>query len=105
MKIRIRNGRVIDPASHTDTQTDVFIADGSILAIADELADFAAELEIDASGQIVCPGLVDLSARLREPGQEHTATIQSETQAAAVGGITTLCVPPDTDPVIDTPAL
>lgn len=105
MKIRIRNGRVIDPTSHTDTQTDVFIADGSILAIADELTDFAAELEIDASGQIVCPGLVDLSARLREPGQEHTATIQSETQAAAAGGITTLCVPPDTDPVIDTPAV
>lgn len=105
MKIRIRNGRVIDPASQLDAKQDVFIADGRIVAIANELADFSADSVIDAEGLLVCPGLVDLSTRLREPGQEHTATIDSETRAAAAGGITSLCVPPDTDPVIDTPAV
>ncbi|NIR29130.1 MAG: dihydroorotase, partial [Gammaproteobacteria bacterium] len=66
---------------------------------------FTPEREIDAGGCIVCPGLVDLCARLREPGLEHKATIASETRAAARAGITTLCTPPDTTPVIDTPAV
>ena len=66
---------------------------------------FTADETIDADGQIVCPGLIDLCARLREPGLEHKATIASETEAAASGGITTLVTPPDTDPVIDTPAV
>lgn len=105
MKIRISNGRVIDPASQLDNGLDVFIDDSKIVAIAEQMSDFHADMTIDASGMIVCPGLVDLSARLREPGQEHTATIHSETLAAAAGGITTLCVPPDTDPVIDTAAV
>jgi dihydroorotase len=105
MKIRISNGRVIDPASQLDSRHDVFISDGKVIAIGDQLNDFKADRTIDASGLIVSPGLVDLSARLREPGQEHTATILSETSAAAAGGVTTLCVPPDTDPVIDNPAV
>lgn len=105
MKIRIKNGRVIDPASQLDARHDVFISDGKIIAIAEQLDDFSADRVIDATGLIVAPGLVDLSVRLREPGQEHTATILSETMAAAAGGVTTLCVPPDTDPVIDNPAV
>ena len=105
MNLHIKNGRVIDPASQLDAQQDVFIRDGKIVAIGAYLAGFTADQIIDAKGLIVCPGLVDLSARLREPGQEHTATIDSETRAAVSGGITTLCVPPDTDPVIDTPAV
>lgn len=105
MKIRIKNGRVIDPASQLDVRHDVFISDGKIVAISDHLDDFSADQEIDASGLIVAPGLVDLSVRLREPGQEHTATILTETMAAAAGGVTTLCVPPDTVPVIDNPAV
>ncbi|MCX4186566.1 dihydroorotase [Methylophaga sp. OBS4] len=105
MKIRIKNGRVIDPASQLDTRHDVFISDGKIVAITDYFDDFTADRIIDASGLIISPGLVDLSVRLREPGQEHTATINSETAAAAAGGVTTLCVPPDTDPVIDNPAV
>lgn len=105
MKLRINNGRVIDPASQLDAQYDIFISDGNIVAIGDNHPDFTADQTIDATDLIVCPGLVDLSARLREPGQEHTATIDSETRAAVKGGITTLCVPPDTDPVIDTPAV
>lgn len=105
MKIRIKNGRVIDPASQLDARQDVFISDGKIVAIGEFHEDFSADRVIDATGLLVLPGLVDLSVRLREPGQEHTATIHSETAAAAAGGITTLCVPPDTDPVIDNPAV
>ncbi len=105
MRTVITGGRVIDPASQLDTNQSIYIDNGKIVAISDHLADFHADLTIDADGMIVCPGLVDLSARLREPGQEHTATIDSETRAAVAGGITTLAVPPDTDPVIDTPAV
>jgi dihydroorotase len=105
MRIIIRDGRVIDPAAGIDAKLDLFIADKRIIALGDTPDGFAAEREIDAAGRVVCPGLVDLCARLREPGLEHKATIASETAAAAAAGITTLCCPPDTDPVIDTPAV
>ena len=105
MKITIRNGRLIDPANNIDAQHDIYIADGKIAAIGAAPEGFVAEQEIDASGQIVCPGLIDLQARLREPGQKHKGTIASESRAAASAGITTLCCPPDTTPVIDTPAV
>ena len=104
MRIAIRGGRVIDPAQQLDTVTDLFIAAGRIAGIGEPPADFVAEQLIDATGRIVCPGLIDLCARLREPGQEHKATIASEARAAAAGGITTVVCPPDTDPVIDEPA-
>lgn len=84
---------------------DVLVADGKILALATADAAFDSDQEIDAQGSWVIPGLVDLCARLREPGQEHKATIRSETRAAASTGITTLCCPPDTTPIIDTPAV
>ncbi|MFW5425748.1 MAG: dihydroorotase [Methylophagaceae bacterium] len=105
MKLQITNGRVIDPLSNLDSHLDVFIEDEKIVAIGEHNDDFYADEIIDASGLIVCPGLVDLCARLREPGQEHTATIDSETRAAAKGGITSLCVPPNTAPIIDSPAV
>ncbi len=105
MRILIKNGRVIDPANHIDEITNVYITAGKISAVADQLDGFSADQEIDASNQLVCPGLVDLSARLREPGLEHKATIASETRAAAAAGITSLVIPPDTDPIIDTPAV
>ncbi|GLQ00692.1 dihydroorotase [Methylophaga thalassica] len=105
MKIRIKNGRVIDPASQFDARQDVYISDGKVIAIGEQLDGFEADKTIDATGLIVCPGLIDLSVRLREPGQEHTATILTETKAAAAGGITTVCVPPDTAPVIDNPTV
>ena len=105
MRIAIRGGRVIDPAQQLDTVTDLFIAAGRIAGIGEPPADFVAEQLIDATGRIVCPGLIDLCARLREPGQEHKATIASEARAAAAGGITTVVCPPDTDPVIDEPAV
>lgn len=105
MKVHIKNGRVIDPANDIDAQLDVFIDEGKIVAIAEQLDGFIAEEVIDAKSRLIIPGLVDLSARLREPGHEHAATIASETLAAVKGGVTTLCVPPDTHPVIDTPAV
>lgn len=101
----IRGGRVIDPDSGFDGQADVFVADGLVRAIGEQPADFTASGEIDARGKIVCPGLVDLAVRVREPGLTHKADIVSEAHAAAAGGITTLCCPPDTQPVIDSTAV
>jgi dihydroorotase len=109
MKLHIKNGRVIDPANGVDRVTDLFVADGKVQAIGDELsnfaAGFAADTTLDATGLVVAPGLVDLSARLREPGYEYKATLESEMRAAVQGGVTTLVCPPDTDPVLDEPGL
>ncbi len=105
MRLRLHGGRVIDPANQLDSPLDLWIADGCIAAVGRAPDGFQTDREIDVSGRIVCPGLVDLRAHLREPGEEHKATIASETAAAASGGITTLCCPPDTAPVIDTPAV
>lgn len=105
MSIIIRGGRIIDPANHLDAISDLYIRDGRIAAIGEAPTGFTADCEIDANGKWVLPGLVDLQARLREPGQKHKGTIASETAAAAASGITTLCCPPDTSPVIDNPAV
>ncbi len=105
MKIHIKNGRLIDPKNKTDAHQDVFIAAGQIAGIGKAPDGFHANQTIDASGMIVAPGLVDLSARLREPGDEYKATLKSELQAAAAGGVTSLACPPDTDPVLDEPGL
>lgn len=102
--LHIHGGRVIDPANNVDAMLDLYIANGRIAALGAPPDGFTAHRKIDASGCIVCPGLVDLCARVREPGQEHKATIATESVAAASGGITTLCCPPDTNPVMDTPA-
>jgi dihydroorotase len=104
MKILIRNGRVVDPASGRDEVADVAVASGRIVKIG-AAGDFDAERVIDASGLVVAPGLVDLAARLREPGQEHEGMLESELAAAAAGGVTSLVCPPDTDPVLDEPGL
>jgi dihydroorotase len=104
MKILIRKGRVIDPASGRDEIADVAIASGRIVSIG-AVSDFGAERVIDATGLVVAPGLVDLAARLREPGQEHEGMLESELAAAAAGGVTSLVCQPDTDPVLDEPGL
>jgi dihydroorotase len=104
--LRIQGGRLIDPANQIDAVEDVYVdSTGFIAGIGTAPADFKSDRTLDARDRIVCPGLIDLRARLREPGLEHKATIESETRAAVAAGITTLCCPPDTLPVIDTPAM
>ncbi len=105
MKLHIRNGRLIDPANGIDAQRDLYIIDGKVAAVGAAPDGFTADKVIDASGLVVAPGLVDLSARLREPGYEYKATLESEMQAAVQGGVTSLVCPPDTDPVLDEPGL
>jgi dihydroorotase len=105
MKILIRNGRLIDPASGRDEPGDVAIAAGRILTLGRVPADFQPNRVIDATGCIVAPGLVDLAARLREPGHEHEGMLESELNAAAAGGVTSLVCQPDTDPPLDEPGL
>ena len=105
MNIQINNGRLIDIAARLDGVQSLCIADNKIVAVDAVPADFKADKIIDAAGKIVCAGLVDLSARLREPGFEHKATLESEMLAAVAGGVTSLVCPPDTDPVLDEPGL
>ena len=105
MRVWIKGGRVVDPASGRDELADVAIAGDRIVAIGAKAAGFDAERVIDAAGLVVAPGLVDLAARLREPGQEHEGMLESELQAAAAGGVTSLVCLPDTDPVLDEPGL
>jgi dihydroorotase len=105
MNILIHGGHVIDPASGRDEPADIAIASGRIVAIGSVSPEFVAERRIDATGCIVAPGLVDLAARLREPGHEHEGLLESELAAAAAGGVTSLVCPPDTDPALDEPGL
>src|SRR5687768_4536480 len=105
MNTLIINGRVVDPASGTDKKADIAIADGKITSVGSVPPSFKAERTIDAAGCVVAPGLVDLAARLREPGYEHEGMLESELAAAAAGGVTSLVCPPDTDPVLDEPGL
>jgi len=105
MNTHIKNGRVIDPKHGIDAVQDVYIADGRIVGLGSAPGGFSAARTIDATGLVVMPGLVDLAARLREPGFEHKATLQSEMRAAVAGGVTSLACPPDTDPPLDEPGL
>src|SRR5499433_1042028 len=100
MRLAIRNARIIDPASGRDGAGDLYIADGRI---SEEVSK--PDRVIDAKGLVAAPGLIDLSARLREPGFEYKATLESETEAAAAGGVTSLACAPDTDPPLDEPGL
>lgn len=105
MNIAIKNGQLIDPKNNINAKHDVFITAGKIAGIGKAPADFVANQTIDASGLMVTPGFVDLSARLREPGSEYKANLKSELEAAIAGGITSLACPPDTSPVLDEPGL
>ena len=105
MKILIQGGRVINPATGFDEICDLATAAGRIVAIKNVASDFVPNRTINARGCIVAPGLVDLAARLREPGYEHEGMLQSELAAAVAGGVTSLVCMPDTDPVLDEPGL
>jgi dihydroorotase len=105
MRLEIKGARVVDPASDRDKPGSIYVADGNIAALDKAPDGFRADETIDAKGLVACPGLVDLSARLREPGFEYKATLESEMRAAVAGGITALACPPDTDPPLDVPGL
>jgi dihydroorotase len=100
MRLAIKNARIIDPASGRDSPGDVYIDAGKI---SEEFS--RPDRVIDAKGLVAAPGFIDLSARLREPGFEYKATLESELEAAAAGGVTSLACPPDTDPPLDEPGL
>ena len=105
MKIEIKNGRVIDPRAGVDRVATLYVAAGRVAALGAAPSEWSANRTIDATGLVVCPGLIDLSARLREPGFEYKATLESELEAALAGGVTSLACPPDTDPPLDEPGL
>jgi len=100
MRLAIKNARIVDPATGRDSSGDLYIADGKITAEAGRV-----DRTIDAKGLVVCPGFIDIAARLREPGFEYKATLESEMEAAVAGGVTSLACPPDTDPPLDEPGL
>lgn len=104
-KLIIQAGRLLDPANQLDRSGSLYIADGKIVSNTEMPDGFVADQIIDAKDQLVCPGFTDLSVRLREPGQTRKATFSSETLAAASAGITSMCLQPDTQPVIDSPAV
>ena len=99
----IKNGRVIDPATHTDAPRDILIDGGKIAKVAEPGSLVAAPGQevFDAAGLMVAPGFIDLHAHLREPGQESSETIETGTRAAARGGFTAVCAMPNTSPVND----
>lgn len=103
--LHIENARVIDPHSQTDTVTDVFVANGIIQAIGHRPAAGEIETSINASGQWLIPGLIDLGGHLPEPGYSQKGSIASETRAAINGGFTHICSLPNTKPVADTSAV
>jgi dihydroorotase len=100
MNLLIKGGRIVDPASGRDEVGDVYVSEGKISGKKEK-----AERTIDARGLVVAPGLIDLAARLREPGYEYKATLESEMDAAVAGGVTSIACPPDTDPPLDEPGL
>src|SRR5580765_4006002 len=100
MRLAIKNARIVDPATGRDGTGDLYIADGKISADAGRV-----ERTLDAKGLVACPGFIDIAARLREPGFEYKATLESEMEAAVAGGVTSLACPPDTDPPLDEPGL
>lgn len=103
--LEIRGGRVIDTANGIDRIGSLYIAEGKIVAVFTPPAGFVAQQVIEAENLLVCPGFIDLSVRLREPGYSFKGTFASETAAAAASGVTSLCLPPDTKPTIDTQAV
>jgi dihydroorotase len=103
-QLLFRGARLIDPASGTDTTTDVLVAGERVCAVGQGLAIDGAEV-LDCAGLVLLPGLVDLHAHLRTPGQEHKETIETGTRAAAVGGYTAIAAMANTDPVTDHAAI
>ena len=100
----IRNGRIIDPANKVDRVGDLFIKNRRIVEQS-EISESDVGRDVDATGLVVCPGLIDLNTKMGEPGADKSSTMLTESKAAISGGITTACIQPDTTPVVDSPAM
>ncbi len=105
MKIHIKGGRLLDPISQKDEITDIFIENQLVIALSEEPDGFIADRTLEAKNKLVIPGLIDLQCRVRQPGFSQKANTSTETNAAAQNGITSLCVPPDVNPVTDNAAI
>ncbi len=103
-RILITGGLVIDPSQNLEAARDLLLENGKVAAVGQKLPGDGCR-RIDASGRWVLPGLIDMHVHLREPGREQDETIASGTRAAAAGGVTTVLAMPNTEPVIDTPAM
>lgn len=101
----LKGGRVVDPSRSLDAVRDVLLVDGVVAAVGTDLSAPEGARVVDVSGKVVTPGLIDVHVHLREPGQEHKETIATGARAAAAGGFTAVVAMPNTDPVIDSPAL
>jgi dihydroorotase len=99
MNLLIKNGRVIDPSQQMDRVASILVADGRVAAF--DAEGGTESTVIDASGKIVCPGLIDMHVHLREPGGEEDETIETGTAAALAGGFASVACMPNTDPAID----
>lgn len=104
MSLLVKNGTLVNPATRETGRADLYLQNGLIAGIGKKPNGFKTETTIDADGRWIMPGLIDCQARLRDPGEPEKANIASETEAAIKNGITTLCVPPDTQPPIDNSA-
>jgi dihydroorotase len=100
VKLLLKGGRLVDPATRHDGVADVLVDDGRVVEVGPGLEAAGAEV-IDCDGLVACPGLVDLHVHLREPGREDAETIETGSRAAALGGYTAVCPMPNTDPVAD----
>ena len=100
----IRGGRIIDPSANRDEVSDLFFGNQHILSLRN-ISEHQITQEIDAAGLIVCPGLIDINTNMGEPGAEHQSTMRTESRAAIAGGVTTACIQPNTQPVVDTAAM
>ena len=99
--ILVRGGRVVDPSRAQDEVADVYLTEGRVEAVGRNLGTPDGAMVVDARGQVVAPGLIDLHVHLREPGQEDLETVASGAMAAAAGGFSAVCAMPNTDPVCD----
>lgn len=101
MRLKVSNGRIVDPAQGIDEVGDLLIVDGKIDAVGGVDHGVSVDQEVDARNQVVCPGLVDMCARFGSLGVADIGNVLSETTAAAAAGVSSVCVPPDTVPVVD----
>jgi dihydroorotase len=101
--LRISNGRVIDPSQNIDQMTDLWIRGEDVLGVGPH-PSMQADRTLDATGKIVCPGLIDMHVHLREPGREEDETISTGTAAALAGGVTSVACMPNTEPALDSQA-